>query len=328
MNASIIIPTKNRTKLLEETISAIFDKQEFRLGKFEVLVVNDGNEEPTAIQQKYKEVKVIRNKGAGAAWARNTGAEYAQYELLLFIDDDMLIAPHCISRHVELHQKFNRALISGSWEYSPALVNTLKASSFGRYKLEYDYKSLKGEEKNLLSPGIYKTNVLASFNLSILKKDFDEIGGYNTNFPYAGCEDQELTMRAMAKNFQLILDTANISLHNEKDRANMNSWLMRQYTGVQGYPLLCDLFPTKKLEPLYMENGLIRDGDSNDIQRKKKRKHFLSSRFNLSLIKLLTSLLELFRVNDKVLFRLYKGLGGLYIYKGFYQAEIQLKKTR
>lgn len=326
MNASIIIPTKNRTKLLEETISAIFDYQVYPFGKFEVIVVNDGNEEPKAIQQKYKDIIVLKNKGSGAACARNTGAETARYDMLLFIDDDMLIPTGCIARHVGLHQKYVNSVISGSWKYADSLVQILKSTPFGRYKLENDYKSIQGEEVNLKEPGIFGSNTLASFNLSILKKDFVELGGYNTNFPYAGCEDQEFTMRALKKGMQLLLDTTNISLHNEKDRADMNKWLMRQYTGVQGYPLLCELFPYRKKELLYIENGLIREGDSRDIQRKKKRKHWLSSQFNLSLIKLFIRILELLKVRDTLLFRFYKGICGLYIYKGFYKAEVQLKK--
>ncbi|MGP8217429.1 MAG: glycosyltransferase family 2 protein [Bacteroidia bacterium] len=317
MNVSIIIPTKNRASILEEAISHLFTVQKYPLENFEVIVVNDGDLLPGKLLQRYPNVKIIKNNGSGAGNARNTGADIAKNELLLFIDDDMLIGDNCISLHIELHKKFDRALVSGSWVYGQSMINLLVSSPFGRYKLKYDYKSLEGKNENMIAPGIYSTNSLASFNLSIYKKDFWELGGFNVNFPFAGCEDQEFTMRAIAKGYKLLLDANNICINNEKDRIDLNKWLMRQYTGVQGYVLLCDLFPFRKKEVLYYENAPINSGDSLRLKLKKEAKYMLSSNIVLPVILYITRLSEKLKINDSFLFRLYNALCGLYLYKGF-----------
>jgi len=326
MNVSIIIPTKNRTQILEETVSVIFNNQAYPHDQFEVIIVNDGTGQIDYLQQKFANVKIVKNSKPGAASARNTGVNISSNELLLFIDDDMLIAPDCIQRHIELHQKYARTIVSGSWEYDDKMLAILNSSPFGRYKLQYDYKSLEAEEKNILENGIYTCRLLASFNLSILRKDFIELGGFDITFPYAGCEDQELTMRAKEKGFELLLDQNNKSIHNEHDRADMEKWLTRQYTGMQGYILLFDLFPYRKQQALYIENGIIRKGDSLKVILKKSMKYLMALPPGLWTIKTFIYIFEKLNVPDKILFRLYNGLCGLSIYKGIRYAEIHLMK--
>lgn len=313
MNVSIVIPTKDRKSILEETIQHIF-KQSYPV---EVIIVNDGEQSLDYLSQRYQNIRVENNRHKGAASARNTGAALAKNELLLFLDDDMLIDSNCLNRHAGLHKEYPHSLVSGSWKYTPEMVAMLKQSPFGRYKLKNDYQTLQGSEESKLADGLYKAISLASFNLSIIRSDFEELKGFNESFPYAGCEDQEFTMRAKEKGFTLLLDTTNITINNEKDRADMNKWLKRQYTGIQGYPLLCELFPYRKSEPLFHENTPITVNDTAALKRKKRFKAILSAPLMMGTLKLITLSSELLRLGDKLLFRLYKTLCGLYIFKGF-----------
>lgn len=317
MNVSVIIPTKDRSSILEETLQHIYQIPDFREKPNEVIVINDGKLQLDYLLQKYKNLQIHRNKSKGAAGARNTGAALAKNDLLLFLDDDMLMSNDCLARHTDLHIKYPHSLVSGSWEYTATMVEVLQKSPFGRYKLLNDYRAITGTEENKLSDGIYAATSLASFNLSIMHTDFEELKGFNDSFPYAGCEDQEFTMRAKEKGYTLVLDTSNICINNEKDRADMNKWLTRQYTGVQGYPLLCELFPYRKSEALFVENTPINTNDSFALKVKKGFKYILSFSPLLALLKGTTSLLSSLNFSDKLLARLYKTLCGLYLYKGF-----------
>lgn len=317
MKASVIIPSKDRESILEETLYHIYLLPDFSEKSNEVIVINDGKQQPDYLLQKYKNLQIHKNKSKGAASARNTGALLAKNELLLFLDDDMLIDSNCLSRHSNLHKQYPRSLVSGSWKYTPEMIEMLKQSPFGRYKLLNDYQSLSGAEESKLSAGVYSATHLASFNLSIMRSDFEELKGFNESFPYAGCEDQEFTMRAKEKGFALILDTTNVTINNEKDRADMNKWLKRQYTGVQGYPLLCELFPYRKAETLYYENTPINVSDATALKKKKRLKAILSFPLMISILKLGTLIIENLRFSDKLLFRFYKALCGLYLFKGF-----------
>jgi glycosyltransferase involved in cell wall biosynthesis len=325
MKVSIVIPTKNRVGVLEETIAHILTRQNYPQDKLEIIIINDGEEFDDSFRQKYPGVKIQKNKGAGAASARNTGAELATNELLLFIDDDILIAKNCIERHVKLHELYKESIVSGTWKYDDSLVANFKKTAFGRYKLLYDYQPDK-IDKGLVADGVYSIECLASFNLSIIKADFNRIGGFNLKFPFAGCEDQEFTMRAKEIGFALLFDTLNISINNEKDRANLDKWLNRQYTGVQGYVMLCDIFPYKKQEKLYLENAPISKNDSLNLKLKKTGKYWLSINASLILIKGMTRVLEKIGIEDKVLFKLYNTLCGLYLSKGFRYSYKNYKK--
>jgi GT2 family glycosyltransferase len=317
MDVSIIIPTKNRSSILEETLHSIYTKQIYNLNNLEVIVINDGEELPVVLSQKYPSVKIIKNTSNGAASARNMGAEVAQNELLLFIDDDILIGEDCIKKHVEIHSRYKRCIVSGTWNYDKTMLELFKSTHFGRYKLINDYKPLAIKEERSISPNLYKTDSLASFNMSILKTDFSILGGFNTHFPFAGCEDQEFTIRAKEIGFLLLLDCSNININNEKDRTDMEKWLVRQFTGIQGYALMCELFPFKKSERLNTENNYIKMSDTTKLKLKKSLKYILAKKIPLNTIKYLTKICEQLNITDSILFKCYNLLCGLYLYKGF-----------
>ena len=328
MAISIIIPTKDRLGILAETLEHIYHNYNPAAENIEVIVINDGTERLDYLLQKYKNLQIHQNKRKGAASARNTGAHIANNDVLLFMDDDMLIGADCLQKHINLHTQYPRSLVSGSWQYTPDMISLFKKSAFGRYKLKNDYRALQGSNNSLLSEGLYASASLASFNLSIVRADFELLNGFNESFPYAGCEDQEFAMRAKENGFRLILDSTNIAVNNEKDRADMGKWLKRQYTGVQGYPLLCELFPERKKETLFVENTPAGYNDSFKLMLKKWSKYIFSRTLLLNCIKYTTLCFAQLKFNDIILFRCYKILSGLYIYKGFRLSYSALHKNK
>ena len=87
---SIIIPVYNVEKYLRECVDNLLE-QDFH--DFEVILVDDGATDSSgAICDEYAEnsekVKVIHQKNAGQAVARNAGTEIAQGEYVIYIDSD------------------------------------------------------------------------------------------------------------------------------------------------------------------------------------------------------------------------------------------------
>ena len=83
---SVIIPFyKHKNKLLATLAS--LRAQTYK--DFEVIVVDDGNDQPLALDSK---VQIIRQAHTGAAMARNTGAREAKGEYLFFLDADIVMA--------------------------------------------------------------------------------------------------------------------------------------------------------------------------------------------------------------------------------------------
>ncbi|EFX90998.1 glycosyltransferase, group 2 family protein [Actinobacillus ureae ATCC 25976] len=84
---SIIVPSYNRAN---EILALLASLEQQTKKNFEVIIVDDCSTQAVVIEQNFAfPVRVIRNKtNKGAAGGRNVGAEQANYEWLLFLDDD------------------------------------------------------------------------------------------------------------------------------------------------------------------------------------------------------------------------------------------------
>lgn len=120
---SIIIPTYNEKKVLEECIESL-GAQTYK--EFEIVVVDDGSTDgtPEIIQNLQKTLPNFlalsqNHKGAGAA--RNLGAHKAKGEILVFVDSDMTFDANFLARLVEPIQKgstkgtFSKEEIVSNW---------------------------------------------------------------------------------------------------------------------------------------------------------------------------------------------------------------------
>jgi len=92
---SVIIPTFNRPKWLEEAIgSATFQTYP----SIEIIVVDDGSQKQINQQvlEKFTKVKYIYQKNSGLGAARNTGLAKSQGKFVQFLDDDDWLATNAI----------------------------------------------------------------------------------------------------------------------------------------------------------------------------------------------------------------------------------------
>lgn len=97
---SIIIPTYNYGQYVGLAIeSALAQRNE----TFEVLVIDDGSTDDTSrvVQPYLNRVGYIRRENAGAAAARNHGADLANGQFLVFLDSDDRLLPDALSHFRE-----------------------------------------------------------------------------------------------------------------------------------------------------------------------------------------------------------------------------------
>jgi len=107
---SVVIPTCNKSKFLDVTLASLSKQKLSKEDSFEIVVVNDGKEEETIkVVDSWKDkldIKYCKTTGkSGRARARNLGAENANGEILIFLDDDMLVMPELINEHISAHSK-------------------------------------------------------------------------------------------------------------------------------------------------------------------------------------------------------------------------------
>ena len=92
--ASIIIPTCNRPDDLARCLRALASQLEQQ--SCEVIVSDDSRDERTRemLKKDFPAVKIASGPRCGPGANRNAGARVASGEWLIFLDDDVILAPH------------------------------------------------------------------------------------------------------------------------------------------------------------------------------------------------------------------------------------------
>lgn len=106
---SVAIATLRRPALLRKTLDALAEDARAWSASVQAIVVCDGEDEGTRqLAHSYTPVGmdmewVFHEQNLGLASARNSGAERARGDLLVFLDDDVEVAPGFLDQHVKAH---------------------------------------------------------------------------------------------------------------------------------------------------------------------------------------------------------------------------------
>jgi GT2 family glycosyltransferase len=212
MDATIVIPTYERVAVLFETLRALAEVS-YPRGMWEIVVVDDGSAPETlaAIGSWIKEVgtptRLLRQEHRGPAAARNLGAREAAGEVLIFLDNDCLVSPEFIERHLHV-LKTN----SGSWVVGRLVhPQPIRSTPFGRYRDDCWEAFHRSHAYGLVS----ETAGMTAANLALPAADFSRLGGFDENFYIASCEDWDLAWRARKTGVRVLYDPYNVALHND-----------------------------------------------------------------------------------------------------------------
>jgi len=324
---SILISTKNRKAILQQTLDVIFHHQNLPHENFEVIVTNDGTEPLDELLTifPYSNFKIIPNKHKpGLAGGRNNGAENALYELIIFLDDDIIVTPNFFNNVIHVHQQFDNIILGGNRFYPEELINIAKTYPFGRYKLEHEYQWLEKDTLKHLSDNLFISQGLAGFSASLKKSTYINVGPFNEAFEYAGCEDSEFFHRAKKIGVTLLFDEANTCYHNELDNFTLKAWLKRQGTGIKSAVVMCQLHPEGKNHPTWFTNTPISKEDETWVKRLKIKKWILSRWIIMKLLFAAVWVLEKIHFPDNILFKLYNALWLGSTYKSFRESYKEL----
>jgi GT2 family glycosyltransferase len=191
---SIIIPEYNAEDYLVQSLPA-FKKSE--QDNFELIVVDDNStDESSEFARHYADIVLKMENNSGPGKARNFGAQASKASILLFLDADVRIYPDTISKVLAAFQE-----------------NSDISALFGSYDLQPPEKNFFSQYKNLFHHYVHqKANVDAKTFWAgcgaVRKADFDEVGGFSTDFTKPSIEDVELgyKLKEQGKSIRLLKD--------------------------------------------------------------------------------------------------------------------------
>lgn len=116
MKISLIIPTRNRAATLLSSLTNLAKLQ--KENQFEVIVVdNNSSDETRKVTKQFSFVRYVFEQNTAFTRARNTGAESAKGEILVFMDDDAVLHPGSINQIIKVFKQHrNCAMIAGRVE--------------------------------------------------------------------------------------------------------------------------------------------------------------------------------------------------------------------
>jgi glycosyltransferase involved in cell wall biosynthesis len=224
---SVIIPAYERADILIMCLQSL-EMQTVR--DFEVLVIDDGSEEPLEPIVAGKNLSIkprwqrLETKNTRAS-AKNAGIEQAQGKIALFWDADMVADSRMIEYHMKNHLTRSETLVVVGYRFHLAIsalpfdqlshLVTRKSVSFDLSEIQCDhreryFRSLDWELARSEAPWREAIGCHISAPLSLLR----EHGGFDSSFDGAyGYEDHDLAYRLYCQNITFLLEARAVGYH-------------------------------------------------------------------------------------------------------------------
>ncbi|MFK3979429.1 glycosyltransferase family 2 protein [Micromonospora sp. NPDC050397] len=234
-----MIPTRNKAAALRTTLAGV---QRQSHTDFEVVVVVDGATDDTlaviaGAAEQGLGPRVVQLTGVGRAGARNAGAQAADADLLIFIDDDIVVPPHFVAAHIAAHlegtdqpigsaQPGAEVVVHGPLRELPGAARLIDAAPDDPYPAAvgggFGRTFVNALERLVVDMAVGRAPAVAPWlacvgaNVSMLRSTWQRLGGFDESYGQLwGCEDLEL-------GYRLMLDGATFHLADRADGIHLS----------------------------------------------------------------------------------------------------------
>jgi GT2 family glycosyltransferase len=193
---TIVIPTYNRSHFLVRSLASLVS-QDYPRDRLEVLVVDDGSKDQTPeILEKFRAenpcFRYLRQNNHGPAAARNAGIKEAHGDIILFMDDDCIAAERWAYELTRPYKDPNVGGVAGRVQFVAPDDNIANRCA-ARYAGIGQPVDTNGE-----------IEFFVTANASFRRAALEEVGGFDTAFPYAAQEDFDLSYRIKQRGWNLV----------------------------------------------------------------------------------------------------------------------------
>jgi glycosyltransferase involved in cell wall biosynthesis len=193
---SIVVPTYNRPEQVTVLLESLV-RQTYSPSRFEVIVVDDGGDQPLTLEVKpYEEqldVTLLTQDNAGPANARQNGIDVARGKILAFLDDDCVPAPNWL-QILEKASFAARDCAIGGQTLNALPENPYSTASQLLITYMYGYYN-----RDPCCSRFFATN-----NLAFPADHFRAIGGLDVSWSLYGGEDRDLSRRWLDRGYRMI----------------------------------------------------------------------------------------------------------------------------
>lgn len=148
---SVVIPAYNTEKTIERCLKAI---RQSEYNDYELIVVDDGSQDQTTtIAKKYADKVIEHQKNLGRNYARISGVQACQGEIIVNVDSDIVIKPDTLSKIADYFYK-NPAIDALTGLLSKEHPNPNFFSQYKNLYMHYIFKKLP-ERVTFLYGSIY-----------------------------------------------------------------------------------------------------------------------------------------------------------------------------
>ncbi len=224
---SVVIATYNRGVLLKRLLANL-SSQTLSCDKFEVVVVDDESRIP-AEQLLVGEIfpfefRLIRQKNAGAAGARDTGIKNSRGDIIVIVDDDMEVKSDFLEQHLAVHEQ-GADVVLGRVIASESMKGMPLQTRYQQYRFDRVSKRWEETQHDLKGENLYTGNV------SFRKALYEQVGGFDLSLTLS--EDRELGARFTAADAKFVFAKKAVTINNS-DHVNLDNWLetARRYGGL------------------------------------------------------------------------------------------------
>lgn len=251
---SVVIPVFNQLASLQ-TVLRFFNYQTYPAASFEVIVVDDGSQEPVrhaVSKDDYRyALQVITTHNRGRASARNTGVRHAAGKLIVFCDADRIPDPALIEVYYHfLTGRRHAAAFGCPWDcfLTPERIRRATEADIDQLK-RFSRKTAYYKKITALYTGAFTGSPVAwaaflAGNSAVMKNDFLAAGSFDETFRSWGFEHFDLAIRLRQQGVQIchLPEAASYHIAHPRDQEALErdirasaAMLGRKYPGTNAH---------------------------------------------------------------------------------------------